>query len=94
MGLAIASVYILEKKNTDQIDRVPSIAISVIQDIKIFFVLPACKTKISLRSPFSQVDTKRRQERCGYLRVGNKTRLVGIVSKKNRVKKEIRLCIS
>lgn len=45
MGLAIASVYILEKKNTDQIDRVLSIAISVIQDIKIFLCCPL-KTKI------------------------------------------------
>jgi hypothetical protein len=51
MGLAIASVYILEKKNMDQIDHVPPIAISVIQDIKIFLCCPLVKQKFRSDHP-------------------------------------------
>jgi hypothetical protein len=65
----------------DQIEHVLSIAVSVIQDIKNLFVLPAGNTRSNQLSP-KRVDTNRRQERCGYLRVENRTRLVGIVSKK------------
>lgn len=43
MGLAIASVYILKNKYGEQVDRVLSIAISVIQDIKSFCCCPLIK---------------------------------------------------
>jgi hypothetical protein len=66
----------------DQIDRALSVAISVFKTLDLF-VLPLKK---SLESLFPKVDTKRRQK-IWISSCRNKTRLVGIVSKKNRVKK-------